>query len=253
VTIDMFSENGGRPFFEQFKEEMPTNRALCERVAEEVLKDLDELSIKGKFSSLVDEIQDAIYREYLTSQATVGQKVIDASIEETGGVDFDELDKFFLSISQSRKSRAGTAFEYIIQELFRRLSYPADTQVVIEGAKPDFVMPSEEYFRSKPLDSLIFTVKRTLRERWRQVVTEANKGYGYFLATIDEKISANQIQQASENKIFIVTTERNIAGNDAYKDAYSVISFEEFFERHLDPAMRRWDLLPQKSSDSREC
>ena len=70
-----------------------------------------------------------------------------------------------MSIFQSRKSRAGKAFEYTIRELFSRLSYPFSEQVKIDGAKPDFVMPSENYFIRKPLDSIIFTAKRTLRER----------------------------------------------------------------------------------------
>jgi hypothetical protein len=244
---DLFTETTKRvsddnEMFKRFKEKMPTNEDLCHEIANVLLSSLDEVSIKVSFSQLVGEMQDEIYLKYKQAQRQVGQQILDDHISQRGSISYDALDSFFLSISQSRKSRAGGVFEYIIQELFRRLSYPAEAQVEIDGAKPDFVLPSAEYFREKPLDSLIFTAKRTLRERWRQVVTEANKGYGYFLATIDEKISANQIAKASENKIYIVTTQQNIDGNPHYGKAYSVISFEDFFTHHLDPAMKRWDL-----------
>lgn len=179
-----------------------------------------------------------------------GQKVIDSQIKKNGGIDFNELDMFFLSISQSRKSRAGKAFEYIIEEMLNRLGYPFSDQVIIDGAKPDYVMPSEEHFRKKPLDSIIFTAKRTLRERWRQVVTEANKGYGYYLATIDEKITKSQILQAESHKIYIVVPKSLKDDNPVYADSYSVISFEQFFEQQLDPAMKRWGLSTKKDDDT---
>ena len=101
-------------------------------------------------------------------------------------------------------------------------------------------MPSEEFFRTNPLDSIIFTAKRTLRERWRQVVTEANKGYGFFLGTFDDKISTNQITQAARHKIYIVVPASMKNDNPNYRDAYNVLTFEDFLKLHLDPAMDRW-------------
>jgi len=226
--------------FDEFKNAVPDNSALCKRAAKLVLGDKNPEFIKKHFSSLLDQMQEEIYRQYLSSQEESAQAVIDKVIKSDGTIKFVELDKLFMSIFQSRKSRAGKAFEYVIKELFVRLSYPFSDQVVIDGAKPDFVIPSEEHFRARPLDSIIFTAKRTLRERWRQVVTEANKGYGYFLATLDEGITKNQIDQAAEHKIFIVVPKSLKEKHNIYQDSYSVLSFEEFFERHLDPAMARW-------------
>jgi len=228
--------------FDEFKRTVPDNSLLCKQAAEAVLGDSKPEFIKKHFSSLLDKMQEEIYRRYLAAQESAAQAVIDEAIRANGTITFGDLDKLFMSIFQSRKSRAGKAFEYVIKELFARLSYPFSDQVVIDGAKPDFVIPSEEHFRARPLDSIIFTAKRTLRERWRQVVTEANKGYGYFLATLDEKITRNQIEQAAEHKIFIIVPKSLKEKHDDYRGAYSVLSFEEFFERHLDPAMARWKL-----------
>lgn len=228
--------------FDEFKKNVPDNDVLCKQAADIVLAGKSNSAIKEEFSSLFEKIQEEIYRQYLLAQEQSGQMVIDSQIAEQGALYFKDVDKLLMSIFQSRKSRAGKAFEYIIKELFTRLSYPFSEQVDIDGAKPDFVMPSEAYFNDKPLDSIIFTAKRTLRERWRQVVTEANKGYGYYLATIDEKITRSQIQQAESHKIYIVVPRSLKENNIVYADSYSVISFEQFFEQQLDPAMKRWGL-----------
>lgn len=228
--------------FDQFKASIPDNAILCSNAAEIVLSSYNADNIKKNFSVLVNAMQNEIYDQYLIAQKSAGQKVIDDSIYQTGGIDFESLNSFFMSIFQSRKSRAGKAFEYIIREMFLRLSYPFAEQVNVNGATPDFIMPSEEYFRKRPLDTIIFTAKRTLRERWRQVVTEADQGYSFFLATIDTKIAPNQLKQAAEHKIYIVVPQNIKNENAHYQDAYNVLSFEEFFEHHLDPALKRWKI-----------
>lgn len=150
---------------------------------------------------------------------------------------FKLFDTFFLSLAQSRKSRAGRSFEAIHNALFKELSYPFDEQKVING-KPDFIMPSYGHFLENPIDCIIFTAKRTLRERWRQIVTEGTRGLGFYLATIDEGISSNQLTEAHNNRIYIVCPSR--IKNQFYKDKVNVLSFTQFFKDHLDPAMERW-------------
>lgn len=228
--------------FDDFKKNVPENDVLCKQAANVVLAGKTNAEIKADFSTYFEQMQDEIYQQYLRAQDDAGQKVIDNQIAEEGAVYFRDMDKLLMSIFQSRKSRAGKAFEYIIKELFTRLSYPFSEQIIIDGAKPDFVMPSEEYFNKKPLDSIIFTAKRTLRERWRQVVTEANKGYGYFLATLDAKVTKSQIGQAATHKIFLVVPKSIKESNDVYAAEYNVLSFEQFFTDYLDPAMVRWGL-----------
>ncbi len=226
--------------FEKFKKSMPTNEALCDAAVKLVLEGRDKLYIKSNFSSLIDEANDRIYKSYLKAQAEVGEPIIVERFTESKKGLFEEFDSFFMSIFQSRKSRAGDAFEHMIRSLFKSLDYPFAEQINIEGATPDFVLPSEKRFREQPLDCIIFTAKRTLRERWRQVVTEANKGYGFFLATIDEKVSQSQIEQMARHKVFMVVPQK--LKNEKYSGYYSVLSFEEFFARHLDPAMQRWQM-----------
>lgn len=225
--------------FQLFKQQMPTNEKLCDEAIHAVLVGKDRAFIKKNFSALMEEVNIRIYQNYLTAQSAVGNPLILAKVESTKERLFEEFDSFFMSIFQSRKSRAGDAFEHMIRNLFKSLNYPFSEQVNIEGAKPDFVLPSEDYFRKRPLDCIIFTAKRTLRERWRQVVTEANKSYGFFLATIDTKISKSQIEQMAKHKVYLVVPKA--LKEEVYTDAYNVLSFEDFFAQHLDPAIVRWE------------
>ena len=221
--------------FEQFKELVPDNAVLCSEAVSEVLDPLTEEEIKSSFSALFDQLGDLIYKNYLHYEEVSGQKITDELIKKTGTVSFQDMKSLHMSISQSRKSRAGRAFEFMISEMFKRLNYPFAEQELVGGATPDFLMPSLEYFEKNPLSCIIFTAKRTLRERWRQIVTEANEGYAFFLATIDDKISQNQLNEAMKHKIYIVVPLSLIERFEEYQKAPNVISFEDFFEDYLDP------------------
>ncbi|MGB8769827.1 MAG: type II restriction endonuclease [Candidatus Korobacteraceae bacterium] len=155
------------------------------------------------------------------------------------GENFYALDRFFLGLTQGRRPRAGAAFELVIRRLFVALNYPFSPQPIING-QPDFILPSVEYFRRNPMDAIIFTVKRTLRERWRQIVTEGTRGMGFFLATIDEAITPRDLKDMLASRIYLVVPTRIKAVRDDYANAPNVITFENFFVYHLDPAIVRW-------------
>jgi len=206
--------------------------------------------IKSHFSKLVGEIESLAYKIYKEAEkkstVKIFREVFSKKLPEKPKADdffqlldshYSSINAFFLSLSQSRKARAGKAFEHIIHTLFDNLDYPYSSQKVING-KPDFLLPNESHFRNKAMDCIIFTVKRTLKERWRQIVTEGMRGYLFFLATIDTKISANQLSEIQEHRIYVVVPE-NIR-SETYSNATNVISFETFFDEHLDPAMQRW-------------
>lgn len=208
--------------------------------------------IKQNFDSLLFETEKEAYRVYLGYEQEYGEAVFKAwtdelikdgqisKLDDVGiilGKNFKLLNSFFLSLSQSRKVRAGKSFEDIHNALFKELAYPFDEQRVING-KPDFIMPSYEHYKENAPDCIIFTAKRTLRERWRQITTEGTRGLGFFLATIDDELTSAQLTEMQHNRIFIVCP-ANIK-NEKYPNVVNVLSFEQFFKDYLDPAMERW-------------
>jgi hypothetical protein len=208
--------------------------------------------IKANFDSLLEETGNKAYELYLKYEADYGKKVLEifvnqliknkeikniSNVGEILGKNFKLLDSFFLSIAQSRKSRAGAGFESMHNTLFKALDYPFDEQVVING-KPDFLMPSEKHYLKNPMDCIIFTAKRTLRERWRQIVTEGTRGLGFYLATIDTNVSDNQLKEMLKHRIYLVVPESIKKAH--YSGKVNVLNFGEFFEDHLDPKVKVW-------------
>lgn len=199
--------------------------------------------IKLNFDELIDETHTETYSVYLRQQEIYGKKIL-ALVEEEirqGNLSlpelFSDLDSFFLSLAQGRRSRVGASSEDILKSLFKQLDYPFEEQVRIGGDKPDFVMPSGGRYRQNPMDCIIFTSKRTLRERWRQVTTEGASGV-WYLATIDEQVSPNQLKNMLDRRVNLVVPAR--VKTARYAGAENVLSFTEFFKYHLDPAVERW-------------
>jgi len=234
-------EESVRPF-KRFAALIISNEDVYKIATRRVLKKhgLKPADYPKRFSTLVDEIGREAYALYLSEEERSGERVLREFFRKskTRGI-FKKLDRFFLSISQSRKTRAGKAFEEIIKALFRKCDYPFDEQRVING-KPDFLMPSEKHFRKNAPDCIIFTAKRTLRERWRQIATEGLRGLGFFLATIDGGISSKQAREMLTHRIYMVVPQSLKQGISDYKKAANIITFEDFFTDHLDAAMRRW-------------
>jgi len=238
--------------FDCFKRYMLSSDDVVEKGMEITLGGIsDAETIKKSFSKYVTNSELKVYDLFLEAQKEAWRKGIKEYIERFGDADvtlsqarfltedFDELDKFFLSLSQSRRVRAGLAFQYIIKDLFKRLDYPFSEQQVING-QPDFLLPSIEYYQKFPVDCIIFTVKRTLRERWRQIVTEGTRGLGFYLATIDKSITQNQLGEMASNRIYLVVPVSMKTNTDRYRACANVLSFETFFEDVLDPKMRHW-------------
>ncbi len=230
-------------------------KSILSRALEEVERPFvdNPAQLKQHFDSVLMQAEQTAYRMYLEAEADFGGRLfrefVDKlrqdkeiqSVDDVGpvlGQHFETFDRFFLSLAQSRKSKAGRSFEFFHNELFKRLGYPFDEQEVLIDSKPDFLMPSADYYRRNPLGSVVFTAKRTLRERWRQITTEGNRGIGLYLATIDTKISRQQLEHMQGHRIFVVCPEAIRA--DHYPSADNVISFARFFEDHLDPKLAIW-------------
>jgi hypothetical protein len=228
--------------FKKLSAKIGDTDAIGEEAAKRLAADhkLTAKQIRRRFSALVQRTEDLCYKLYLYRERTFGEAILrELMSSEKGKPVFRILDRLFLSLSQSRKSRAGQTFEATIRSLFRRCGYPFQEQCIING-KPDFLMPSEAHYRKIATDCIIFTAKRTIRERWRQITTEGARGKALFLATLDEGVTATQAEEMLQNRIYLVVPRKLKEGSPTYQAAPNVISFEDFFTDHLNPAMKRW-------------
>lgn len=111
----------------------------------------------------------------------------------------DDLIKTANTILNRRKSRAGKSLEHHLSEIFNiwKLSY--NSQPITEAnKKPDFIFPNIDTYYSEPTGSkkLIFLgAKTTCKDRWRQIVGEADKIPLKHLFTLQQGISSNQMNE----------------------------------------------------------
>ena len=230
--------NTNKPF-DVFKEMMPSSAKFVEKYILELNTPHDKL--KTNFSHYLDEIQNKIYVEYLSLEEQAFNKAIqDGLFGDKDSLSMEKLKSFFLSVSQSRKSRAGKVFELIIENLLKYLNYPIDTQKKIQNLKIDFILPSRKYYDIDPLGTILLSAKRTFRERWKQVVSEADQSNTFFLATIDKDITKIQLNEIQNSGIYVINTEKNINSIMHYKNSKNVISYEHFIDFHLDHQIKNW-------------
>lgn len=149
---------------------------------------------------------------------------------------FPDLDATFLSASQHRKSRAGRSFEQHIARLLRDGRIAFEEQAVTGGRRPDFVLPSLAVLKTEKRtfeDAMVLSAKTTLRERWKQVVME-KFNCALFLATVDDRVSADAINDMSNQGIHLVVPESLKKSKETcYKDKTNVITFREFFNEEI--------------------
>jgi hypothetical protein len=155
-----------------------------------------------------------------------------------------EVDRLMLSASQQRKARAGQSFEHHIERMLLDGAIPFRKQVLTPtGKRPDFVLPSLPHLKKAPAGKakgLILSAKTTLRERWKQVEREMQKSE-LFLATVDENVAANVINEMKSMGIHLVVPEKLKKSDETeYGRHANVLSFADFFKVEIRSRMASW-------------
>ena len=124
------------------------------------------------------------------------------------GVDVDSFRNFSLSFQNRRKVRAGLALESHISAILQAhqidFAHGATTE---NRSKPDFLFPSSEAYHNAKFPSSLLTMlgaKSTLKDRWRQVLAEADRIEQKHLLTLQPAISEAQTDEMRARKLQLV-------------------------------------------------
>ncbi len=126
---------------------------------------------------------------------------------------FSTVEDFIATANQvlnRRKSRAGKSLEHHLAAIFDGNNITYQSQAVTEGnKKPDFLFPSQAAYHDAafPTDRLIsLAAKTTCKDRWRQVINEADRlrGRRKFLCTLQQGISAAQMDEMESEQVVLV-------------------------------------------------
>jgi len=126
----------------------------------------------------------------------------------------EELVEVANTILNRRKSRAGKSLEHHLSEIFKVSLLHFESQVLTEdNKKPDFLFPNRaSYFNPKFKENKLFVLaaKTTCKDRWRQVINEADRIKIKHLFTLQQGISKNQLDEMFKYHVQLVVPKANI-------------------------------------------
>ena len=130
---------------------------------------------------------------------------------------FDSIETFIQSANEilnRRKSRAGKSLEHHLADIFTHNELIFEQQVPTENNKrPDFLFPNRKCYHNLEFpanDIIVLGAKTTCKDRWRQVLTEANRVEEKYLFTLQQGISKNQLKEMYDSKLTLVVPHKYI-------------------------------------------
>jgi hypothetical protein len=202
-TEDECVEKRFRAFVKEL-EHFPTGAAFSEQARNALIA-----CIKG-FDALCsdDVLMRFVDAEYLLFRLAERQ-ICQSEIVRV----FRDVDDFLAtasSIMNRRKARAGRSLENHVEYILKQAKIPHVMRPEIDG-KPDIIIPSAEAYRdlSYPVKKLMIVgVKTTCKDRWRQILNEAQRIPEKHILTIQQGISSNQLKEMHAAKVALVVPEK---------------------------------------------
>lgn len=123
-------------------------------------------------------------------------------------IDVDGFIAFSLSVQNRRKSRVGLALENHLETIFSAHKLRYSRAAVTENrARPDFLFPgAQEYHNPQfsPERLTMLGVKSSCKDRWRQVLAEADRIENKHLLTLESAISTQQTDEMAAKRLQLV-------------------------------------------------
>ena len=150
--------------------------------------------------------EEALFRRL---ERKVVSSRIEAGFVDDNGTDVDGFISFSLSVQNRRKSRMGHSLENHLAAVLRAYDIRHVRGAVTEHKhKPDFLFPDLETYQAAPTEGdarlTMLGAKSTCKDRWRQVLAEAEKISRKHLLTLEPGISEPQTDQMEASSLQLV-------------------------------------------------
>ena len=164
--------------------------------------------ISDKADDIIMKWTDAEYQLFRGLEEKIYRPVFTKPFENC-----QSLVEFSNSILNRRKSRAGKSLEHHLAEIFKASRLKFEEQVVTENKKkPDFIFPDGQSYHNFmfPSDKLtMLGAKTTCKDRWRQVLNEADRIPNKHLFTLQRGVTRNQLQEMKDEHLTLVVPRCN--------------------------------------------
>lgn len=226
IFFDYFSISPGLTNQLINKSNARTSEEKLEKGIQETISRYSDFPLSVEMAGLARDIYNKAYKvndtkicdkpdqylmHWINTEFSLFQRFEEKIYAETYGRPFgsvQELVKFSNSILNRRKSRAGKSLEHHLATIFTISQLEFEAQAVTEDNKrPDFLFPSGEAYHNLlfPTEDLVFLgAKTTCKDRWRQVLNEANRIDEKYLFTMQQGVTKNQLSEMKHEHLRLV-------------------------------------------------
>ncbi|WP_321391399.1 type II restriction endonuclease [uncultured Desulfuromusa sp.] len=180
------------------------------------------------------EAPDATLIQWLDHEEKLFRSLERHIVEQRLKNGFDDVESFIsfsLSVHNRRKSRAGHSLENHLEQIFVDNKLLFERGVKTENrSKPDFLFPGQRAYHTDDFPRMLLTmlgVKTSCKDRWRQVLAEANKIPQKHLLTLEPGISNNQTEEMQSQSLQLVVPDIIFSSYGAEQKAW-LLNVQDF-------------------------
>lgn len=213
---------------EKFEGRFPNTRTFSEFVRSTIEKDIVEVPDKAIVAWM--EREELLFK-------TLEKHLVETKFKEGFGpreTIVDEFIKYSLSIHQRRKVRAGHAFENHLAFIFESHGITFSKGAITENNNaPDFIFPNIETYHTLTSNDARLSMlgaKTTAKDRWRQILPEANKISNKHLITLEPSISFQQTEQMRAESVQLIIPQPLLSSYSETQQSH-LISLSHFIRK----------------------
>lgn len=200
VVVETPEESWLDDMLRRFNAGFPTTKVFS-AYARSTLKDISPQDAPDEVLMAWMEREEILFR-------TLERHLIGDRLTQGFDGDVNGFLAFSLSVQNRRKSRVGLALENHLELMFTECGIRHTRTGVTENkSKPDFIFPGRTEYHSPAFDPVNLTmlgVKSTCKDRWRQVLAEADRITDKHLLTLETAISPNQTDEMQAKNLQLV-------------------------------------------------
>ena len=193
----------------KFGGKLPTTKIFAEFARETVLQKVSPIEDPDATLMAWLDHEEKLFRRH---EHFMIAKRLKAGFISREGTDVEGFIKFSLGVQNARKSRMGLSLEHHTGEILKAHGVKFSRgQITEHKNKPDFLFPDIAAYHDSeyPIEKLtMLASKSTCKDRWRQVLSEAEKIHSKHLLTLELGISQNQTDEMRAKNLQLIVPKR---------------------------------------------
>lgn len=218
-------EDDEKLVYEKFGEKFPTTLQMSEFARSVTAADVNPLEDPDSAILVWLQREEDLFKAL--EKIVVGKKLTE------GFESVDDFIQYSLSVQNRRKSRMGYALMNHLSAIFNICKLRYEREALTERKnRPDFLFPGSREYHDPEFDPTLLVMlgaKSSVKERWRQILSEADRITSKHLCTLEQGISREQFNEMKEQRVMLVIPSR-LRSMYMSQQKLEILSLREFID-----------------------